>query len=739
MDRSSQNETTADTGLKIWSCVICRRRKIRCDRKDPCSNCVKNNIDCHFPVTGRIPRRNRDPNASKTPAQKQSELLSRLRRLESVVTELAAQVEDEDGSKIGSGSGSSTMGQIQVDASATESSHTTSSASLNHQTGSEYDEEFGRLIVDKDGSIHVGNRFWSVFCGEVDNILQAVHDVADYSDSSNNSIMGEPIIDGSPSPLSHLGFVFGSAEFAKALDGLNPMPSQMLFIWQAYVENVDPFIKVLHVPTIQKIIRELRGNFSSCGSNVEALLFAVSLAAITSLDEETVSFNFKTPKAQLLQRYQFGTEQALARANFLSTRETTVLQALVIYLSLLPNIGDKDKVWPLTGLVLRLAKSAGLHRDDGGDQYNQLEREIRSRLWWHICFIDSSSRQAGAQDLSITPASFSTGLPTNSNDVDLNPLTSQLPEPSQEPTGVILCLIRCELWYLTQAIRADTTNSQENRLRLYQSLKNKVENTYFRHLQPNQPWDSFVRAMATLFFAKVELVIRRQSGNRAPTNELLGPAIEVIKSVISLKSEPSWAKWRWQLQGQMPWHAMGVFLRQSSRVPWTPELEEAWSATTALKDSASKYMKTSSLWKSLMELYSRAEEHREKELKRQEADAERTLQKGDRVNSNVQQMLDHAASQSSEIPVNHPLIDTSTFDSSLHISPPDNGAALSVERLSTSLGAASDNLPSWSSAGGDMNLGQDESFWNASSNNDTDMVDWEALMDLDETWNWDFL
>ncbi|KAJ4260475.1 hypothetical protein NW762_007216 [Fusarium torreyae] len=631
------------------------------------------------------------------------------------------------------------MGQIQVDASATESSHTTSSASLNHQTGSEYDEEFGRLIVDKEGSIHVGNRFWSVFCGEVDNILQAVHDVADYSDSSNNSIMGEPIIDGSPSPFSHLGFVFGSAEFAKALDGLNPMPSQMLFIWQTYVENVDPFIKVLHVPTVEKIIKELKGNFSSCENNVEALLFAISLAAIASLDEETVSCNFSTPKAQLLQRYQFGTEQALARANFLTTKDITVLQALVIYLSLLPNIGDKDKVWPLTGLVLRLAKSAGLHRDGEENQYNQREREIRRRLWWHICFIDSTSRRADAQDLSITPASFNTELPTNTNDADLDPSISQLPLPNQGETGVTLCLIRCELWYLTQAIRADTTNSQETRLGLFQSLKNKVAKTYFQHLQPNQPWDSFVRTMAMLFFAKVELVIRRQSGNRPPTNELLGPAIDVIKSVISLKSEPSWSKWRWQLHGQMPWHAMGVFLRQASRIPWTRELEETWGATTALKDSASKDVQTSSLWKSLMELYSEAEEYREKELKRQGTDAERTRQKGYRVSSNVQQMLDHAASQSSEIPVNHPLIDTSTFDSSLHVSPPDNSTALSVERLSTSLGAASDNLPAWSSAGGDMNLGHDECFWNASANNDTDTVDWEALMDLDETWNWDFL
>ena len=163
MDRSSSTPQN-DTGLKIWSCVICRHRKIRCDRKDPCSNCTKNNIECHFPVTGRIPRRSRLPPDSKTPAQKQSELLGRLRRLESVVTELAAQVEDENGAKM-------MMGQRTVDASGTDSSWATSSVQLTDsaegQEEVEENEDFGRLVVDKDGGLHVGNRFWTVFCSEV--------------------------------------------------------------------------------------------------------------------------------------------------------------------------------------------------------------------------------------------------------------------------------------------------------------------------------------------------------------------------------------------------------------------------------------------------------------------------------------------------------------------------------------------------------------------------------------------
>lgn len=36
---------------------------------------------------------------------------------------------------------------------------------------------------------------------------------------------------------------------------LQPLPSQLSFIWEIFVDRVDPFIKVLHVPTTYEIIK----------------------------------------------------------------------------------------------------------------------------------------------------------------------------------------------------------------------------------------------------------------------------------------------------------------------------------------------------------------------------------------------------------------------------------------------------------------------------------------------------
>jgi hypothetical protein len=82
---------TAPHGLNARSCVTCRRRKVKCDKKVPCSNCTKAQTQCVFPAPGRAPRRPRQ--GGKVVSEREAELLKRLRRLEGVVEELSGQVE----------------------------------------------------------------------------------------------------------------------------------------------------------------------------------------------------------------------------------------------------------------------------------------------------------------------------------------------------------------------------------------------------------------------------------------------------------------------------------------------------------------------------------------------------------------------------------------------------------------------------------------------------------------------
>lgn len=46
----------------------------------------------------------------------------------------------------------------------------------------------------------------------------------------------------------------------KDVTGLwRPLPSQVPFIWQVFVQRVDPSVKVLHIPTMTKVIQDCKG------------------------------------------------------------------------------------------------------------------------------------------------------------------------------------------------------------------------------------------------------------------------------------------------------------------------------------------------------------------------------------------------------------------------------------------------------------------------------------------------
>ena len=87
---------------------------------------------------------------------------------------------------------------------------------------------------------------------------------------------------------SFYNFLLRNTSAAHRRDDLHPLPSQVPFLWQIYLDNVDPFMKILHVPTMTKVIRDLRGSYESLGSSMQTLVLAISLVAITSLKNEEV-------------------------------------------------------------------------------------------------------------------------------------------------------------------------------------------------------------------------------------------------------------------------------------------------------------------------------------------------------------------------------------------------------------------------------------------------------------------
>jgi hypothetical protein len=112
----------------------------------------------------------------------------------------------------------------------------------------------------------------------------------------------------------------------------HPSAIQIFQLWQHYLNNVNPLLKLTHTPTLQERIIEASANIDKVSKSLEALMFGIYLMAITSLSEDEVMEMFNEPRPLLVQRYYLACQQALLNAGFMRTPDLTILQAFLLYL-----------------------------------------------------------------------------------------------------------------------------------------------------------------------------------------------------------------------------------------------------------------------------------------------------------------------------------------------------------------------------------------------------------------------
>lgn len=132
------------------SCTNCYRRKVKCDRSDPCSNCVGWNLTCQFPDPTRTIRRPRKPAARDA-----ATLLKRLKTLESVVQQWSGSPETTEDD------------QAKDDAERKLQARTPSIETEPGEDCQSPDCEFGRLMIDQGRNRYVWSSFWAHLTDEV--------------------------------------------------------------------------------------------------------------------------------------------------------------------------------------------------------------------------------------------------------------------------------------------------------------------------------------------------------------------------------------------------------------------------------------------------------------------------------------------------------------------------------------------------------------------------------------------
>jgi hypothetical protein len=101
-----------------------------------------------------------------------------------------------------------------------------------------------------------------------------------------------------------------------------------------FFRNVDPLFKILHRPSLQAFIKDGKPylDYQQDHQAPVTLASAIYLCAVCTLDEVECQSMFNTSKKIIVAEFQQETESALAKADFVTTNDLTVLQAYIISL-----------------------------------------------------------------------------------------------------------------------------------------------------------------------------------------------------------------------------------------------------------------------------------------------------------------------------------------------------------------------------------------------------------------------
>ena len=314
-----------------------------------------------------------------------------------------------------------------------------------------------------------------------------------------------------------------------------------------------------------------------------------------------------------------------------------VLQALTIYLSVLQHTGDTKSAWLLAGVLVRVTVFMKLHRD--GSHFadtTPFDVEMRRRLWWQICIIDSRSEDMQVSQFKISEGMFDTEIPANTDDANLDSEMSRLPIVAERWTDMTPFLIHCEIWKLSRGLQFTPAPEYapfpdiNEKIEVFRRFHERIEKSYLKHLNPNQPLHSFVATSARLFLTKIDLILhtkkrsasafKPQPADTSQSDKVFMSSLSIIEYTYCLQNEPSWSGWTWQIQGrQPPWQALRVVLGHLSTHRWGPVCERAWASVNKSFDNIPKAARSDTRYQQLLMLVSAVQRSRVDEFRHETA------------------------------------------------------------------------------------------------------------------------
>lgn len=171
-------------------------------------------------------------------------------------------------------------------------------------------------------------------------------------------------------------------------------------MYKAFLNGVHPIMPLIHVPTFEKEysafwawfpnnIRSMPDPTLSENHGFFPLFFSILYAGSMSLTTKAIEKILPgQTKMEVTKSLYSGSMHALSASSFPRTPTIGSLIAFLITQTCLIREEEPLTSCSFLGMAMRVAQSMGLHRDGSLFGLNEIECEVRRRVWWHIVYLD---------------------------------------------------------------------------------------------------------------------------------------------------------------------------------------------------------------------------------------------------------------------------------------------------------------------------------------------------------------
>ncbi|KAG9193153.1 hypothetical protein G6011_03188 [Alternaria panax] len=573
---------------RVLSCVLCAHRKVKCDRKSPCSNCIKAGAQCTSAATIPRQRRRRFP---------ERELLDRLRHYEDLLKKNGIAFQPLHTS-------SNPLARLEEIRDSRDQEETRPQSSFTGDTENAQAKYEEAVALEADTS-DFNRSFWHAMNRKAyDADDNTSDDDSDHSGSSRHVLRQTQIVKAWDYLYSHelhrsQDLLFCSRSADVSLSTLHPPQAQIFKLWQLYLENVDPLLKLTHTPTLQARIIDAASDISNIDPNLEALMFSIYCMAIFSLDQEQCQSIFGRPRPEIIRGYQLGAREALVSCDFLKSSNRECLTALHLYLISLKPDTDPRSLSSMLGAAVRIAQRMGIDTESTNARHSVLEAELRRRLWWSLSlFDDRMAEMTECKTTSLLPT-WDCKSPLNVNDFSLRAEMTTPPAEFGVLSEALFAVMRSQIGefvrqssshldFVNPALKkfskkaSGSTNSELDEITVFDST---MEKKYLAHCDAQNPlhfltiWTARA-SLAKIGFAHYLSSNSQKFGQEDDEQRDLGFAfaLRLLECDTMLMTSPLIKNFRWVVYLNFPFPVYVHLVQALKRRPLGEHADRSWQA-----------------------------------------------------------------------------------------------------------------------------------------------------------------